>query len=246
MNDRLLTHEELLDLIRRMREGDEAAHEELVARNTGLVKSIVKRFLGRGVDYEDLYQIGCMGLIKALHNYDPSYNVRFSTYAVPMVAGEIKRYLRDDGMIKVSRTMKELAQRAMAAAESLCRESSEEPTIDEIAEAVGASAGDVLLALEAARAHLSLFEPSMDERGDEGPLRIERIEQGEENVELVDRIMLGQILDQLDPSERKLIVLRYFRETTQSEIAREMGVSQVQVSRMESRIIRKLREAMRQ
>ncbi len=118
MNDRLLTHEELLDLIRRMREGDEAAHEELVARNTGLVKSIVKRFLGRGVDYEDLYQIGCMGLIKALHNYDPSYNVRFSTYAVPMVAGEIKRYLRDDGMIKVSRTMKELAQRAMAAAKA--------------------------------------------------------------------------------------------------------------------------------
>lgn len=246
MSERLLTHEELLSLIRRMQEGDEAAHEELVERNTGLVKSIVKRFLGRGVDYEDLYQIGCIGLVKALHNYDPSYNVRFSTYAVPMIAGEIKRYLRDDGMIKVSRTMKELAQRAMAASETLCRQSSAEPTIEEIAEAVGASSGDVLLALEAARMHLSLFEPSHDERGDEGPLRIERIEQGEENVALVDKILLAQMLAKLDPNERRLIVMRYFRETTQSEIAREMGVSQVQVSRMESRIMRKLREAMRQ
>ncbi|MFZ5973932.1 MAG: SigB/SigF/SigG family RNA polymerase sigma factor [Bacillota bacterium] len=246
MNEALLTHEELLALVKRMKDGDEAAHEELVARNTGLVKSIVKRFLGRGVDYEDLYQIGCMGLVKALHNYDPSYNVRFSTYAVPMIAGEIKRHLRDDGMIKVSRTMKELAQRAMAASESLCRQSAVEPTIEEIAEAVGAPPGDVLLALEAARTHLSLFEPSLDERGDEGPLRIERIEQSEENVGLVDKIMLEQMLSKLEPGERKLIVLRYFRETTQSEIAREMGVSQVQVSRMESRIMRKLREAMRQ
>jgi RNA polymerase sporulation-specific sigma factor len=246
MNDRLLTHEELLQLIHRMRAGDADAREELVERNTGLVKSIVKRFLGRGVDYEDLYQIGCMGLVKALNNYDTAFNVRFSTYAVPMIAGEIKRHLRDDGMVKVSRTLKELAQRAMAASESICRKTSVEPTIEEIAEAVDAAPGDVLLALEAARSHLSLFEPSMDERGEEGPMRIDRIEQADENLALVDRILLKQLLKKLEPGERKLIVMRYFRETTQSEIAREMGVSQVQVSRMESRIIRKLREAMRQ
>ncbi len=243
MKDKLLTHEQLIELLELMKQGDIKAHEELVERNTGLVKSIVKRFLGRGVDYDDLYQIGCMGLVKAINNYDVSYNVRFSTYAVPMIAGEIKRHLRDDGMIKVSRTLKELAQKSMAACEAIRTETSTEPNIEEIAEAVNASSGDVLLALEAARSHLSLFEPSMDEKGDEGLLRIDRIEQEQEKVEITDKIMLKEMIKDLEPEERKLIILRYFRETTQSEIAKEMGVSQVQVSRMESKIMRKLRES---
>jgi len=237
-----LPHQEVLALLRQAQAGDESAMELLVQHNTALVKSIVKKYLGRGVEFDDLFQIGCLGLVKAINNYAERFNVRFSTYAVPMIAGEIKRFLRDDGMIKVSRSLKELAAKAAAAQERLRRSLGRDPGILELARAVEASPEDVAAALEAARPHLSLYERVYDDGSD--TTFLDRMQQqGDEDVLMVDRIVLKELLGQLEGRERQLILLRYFQDKTQSEIAKLMGVSQVQISRLESRIIRKLRDA---
>lgn len=240
-----LPHEEVLGLIRLAQNGDEAAMERLVRHNTALVKSILKSYLGRGVEFDDLYQIGCLGLVKAIHNYQERFNVRFSTYAVPMIAGEIKRFLRDDGMIKVSRSLKELAGKAAAAKERLSRSLGRDPGLLELSEAVGADPADIAAAMEAARPHLSLYERVYDD-GSETTLLDRMQQQADQSAgdgKMVDRIVLQELLGQLTARERQLIVLRYFQDKTQSEIARLMGVSQVQISRLESRIIGKLRES---
>ena len=179
--------------------------------------------------------------MKAIRNFDTAYNVRFSTYAVPMIAGEIKRFLRDDGMIKVSRSLKELAARAAGAQAELSTRLGREPGVAEIAEALGESAEDIAMALEAARPHISIFEPAFSEDSD--PLVIDRMageEGGEEQA--LNRVMLKELLGTLDARERRIILLRYFSDKTQSEIASLLGVSQVQISRLENRILRKLRE----
>ncbi len=237
-----LPHEEVLALLEQAQAGDMPAQERLVQHNTALVKSIVKKFLGRGVDYDDLFQIGSMGLIKAIRHYDTRFHVRFSTYAVPMIAGEIKRFLRDDGMIKVGRSLKELAVKAAAAQERFRRRWGRDPGIQELAAELDASAEDVALALEAARPHVSLHEQMYDEGS--GVELIDQMRQPREDDGMqVDRILLKELLGQLEQRERQLIVLRYFQDKTQSEIAKLMGVSQVQVSRLESRILSKMREA---
>jgi len=237
-----LPHEEVVSLLRDAQAGDKEAMDELVRHNTALVKSIVKKYLGRGIEFDDLFQIGCLGLVKAIQNYDEAYNVRFSTYAVPMIAGEIKRFLRDDGMIKVSRSIKELAVRAAAAQERLRRTLGGDPGILELAREVDAEPEDIAVALEAVRPHVSLYEHVYDD-GSEATL-LDRMQQdgGEETV-VVDKILLKELLGQLEARERQLIVLRYFQDKTQSEIAQLMGVSQVQISRLENRIISKLRDA---
>ena len=235
----LLTHEETLLLLRRAQAGDESAKDRLVACNLALVKSVVKKYLGRGVEYDDLYQLGCMGLVKAVSNFDTRYNVRFSTYAVPMIAGEIKRFLRDDGMVKVSRSLKELAIRAMAVQERLGRRAGAEAGVLEIAQELDVSPEEIALALEAGRPHISLNEPVYE---DEGAERLELIEDGANELALIDRLLLRELLEELEPRERQIILLRYFRDKTQTEIAGMLGVSQVQVSRLESRILKKLRE----
>lgn len=235
----LLSQEDAERLIALAHEGDAEAQELLVKSNIALVKSIVGKFTGRGAEFEDLYQVGCMGLVKAINHFDSAYGVRFSTYAVPMIAGEIKRYLRDDGAVKVSRSLKELAARAAAAAETLKSQLNREPTVEEVAAAVGESAEDVAVAREASRACVSLHEPVFE---DDGALLIDHIAGGEKEEELIDRMLLKELLSTLEPRERQIIFLRYFRDETQSEIAKRLGVSQVQVSRLESRIIKKLRE----
>ncbi len=237
-----LPHEEVISLIRLAHTGDEAAMERLVKHNTALVKSIVKKYLGRGVEFDDLFQIGCLGLVKAINNYAERFNVRFSTYAVPMIAGEIKRFLRDDGMVKVSRSIKELAARTAAAQERLRRTLGRDPGIQELADAVGATPEDVAAALEAARPHMSLYEHVYDDGSETTLLDRMQQDEGEEGL-MVDRILLKELLGQLEGRERQLIMLRFFQDKTQSEIARLMGVSQVQISRLESRIISKLRDA---
>ncbi len=237
-----LPHEEVLALIRQAQAGDDEAMDLLVRHNTALVKSIVKKYLGRGVEFDDLYQIGCLGLVKAINNYAERFNVRFSTYAVPMIAGEIKRFLRDDGMVKVSRSMKELAAKAAAAQERLRRSLGRDPGILELAEAVDASPEDIAAALESARPHMSLYERVYDD-GSETTLLDRMQQQGSEDNAMVDKILLKELLGQLEARERQLIVLRFFQDKTQSEIARLMGVSQVQISRLESRIISKLKDA---
>ena len=240
MNEaRLLTQEETTALLRRVQQGDESAKETLVAHNLALVKSVVKKYLGRGVEYDDLYQLGCMGLVKAILHFDLRYEVRFSTYAVPMIAGEIKRFLRDDGMVKVSRSLKELAVRAMAVQDRLQKQGQPDPGILEIAKELDVSPEELALALDAGRPCVSLNEPIYE---DEGAERQELLVDGVQETLLVDRLLLKQLLGELEPREKQIIILRYFRDKTQTEIAGMLGVSQVQVSRLESRIIKKLRQ----
>ena len=235
----VLERSEAMHLILLAQQGDEKAQEVLVEKNLALVKSIVRKFLGRGVEFEDLFQIGCMGLVKAIRNFNAGYNVQFSTYAVPMIAGEIKRFLRDDGMVKVSRSLKELAAKAAAAEESLKCSLGRDPAISEVARAVGVSAEEVVFARDASRSCVSLNEPAYEE---EGAALIDRIPGEEETGKVIDRILLRELLQQLEPRERQIIFLRYFKDQTQSQIAAQLGVSQVQISRLESRILKKMRQ----
>lgn len=226
------------DKLARAREGDQRAREELVEENMALVRFLVKRFAGRGVDGEDLFQYGCMGLLKAIDRFDPNYSVQFSTYAVPVILGEIRRYLRDDGPIHVSRTIHDNARRV----EQFCGEwraaHCAEPTVGEVAEGLGMSREDVLLALNARNRVRSLNEPI----GGDGNLRLMDVLGAEPMQDIDSRLTLAKMLRDLPDEERTLIVRRYFKSHTQTEIARDMGVSQVQVSRMESRIIKKMRK----
>ena len=242
MNDASrLTYERTMELIPLAKGGDVDAMEELVRCNMALVRSIVKKYVNRGVEYDDLYQIGSMGLVKAVKNFDPAYNVRFSTYAVPMIAGEIKRYLRDDGMIKVSRSLKELAGKAAAAQVELSSRLGRDPGIQELAEYMGENPEEISMAMDASRPHISIYEPVYGDEGD--ALVMDKLTgSGDGDDDALDRIMLQQLMSILEPREQKIIMLRYFRDKTQSEIAASMGISQVQVSRLESRIMKKLRE----
>ena len=242
MNDTSrLTYERTMELIPLAKGGDVEAMDELVRCNMALVRSIVKKYVNRGVEYDDLYQIGSMGLVKAVKNFDPAYNVRFSTYAVPMIAGEIKRYLRDDGMIKVSRSLKELAGKAAAAQVELSSRLGRDPGIQELAEYMGENPEDISMAMDASRPHISIYEPVYGDEGDALVMdKLTGSSDGDDDA--LDRIMLQQLMSILEPREQKIIMLRYFRDKTQSEIAASMGISQVQVSRLESRIMKKLRE----
>ncbi|MEG1547958.1 MAG: SigB/SigF/SigG family RNA polymerase sigma factor [Clostridia bacterium] len=236
-----LSHELTIKCIIAAQRGDEEAIETLIRTNTALVKSIVKKYINRGTEYDDLFQIGCLGLVKAIRNFNMEYSVRFSTYAVPMIAGEIKRYLRDDGMIKVSRSLKELATKAAAARDHLSKQLGRDVTIDEIADNVQTSPEDVLMALESARPHMSIYEPAYGDDSD--ALVIDKaIGELDESNETINRVMLKEMLRTLPPRERQIIMMRYFADKTQGEIARTLGVSQVQVSRLENRIIAKLRD----
>jgi len=242
MNDTSrLTYERTMELIPLAKDGDVEAMDELVRCNMALVRSIVKKYVNRGVEYDDLYQIGSMGLVKAVKNFDPAYNVRFSTYAVPMIAGEIKRYLRDDGMIKVSRSLKELAGKAAAAQVELSSRLGRDPGIQELAEYMGENPEEISMAMDASRPHISIYEPVYGDEGDALVMdKLTGSSDGDDDA--LDRIMLQQLMSILEPREQKIIMLRYFRDKTQSEIAASMGISQVQVSRLESRIMKKLRE----
>lgn len=231
-----------LALIGRSHQGDKEARDTLFKENTGLIYSVAKRFLGRGVEMEDLFQIGSIGLLKAVDHFDPSYEVRFSTYAVPMIVGEIKRFLRDDGILKVSRSLKENCGRIYQAKEKLEKELGREPGLDEIAAEVELSLEEVVLALESTAEVESLHKTIYQGDGNDISLmdRLPEKENGQEQA--LDRIFLDEMLQSLDARERQLIGMRYFQNRTQTEIAAELGVSQVQVSRMEKRILKKLKE----
>ena len=231
-----------LALIGRSHQGDKEARDTLFKENTGLIYSVAKRFLGRGVEMGDLFQIGSIGLLKAVDHFDPSYEVRFSTYAVPMIVGEIKRFLRDDGILKVSRSLKENCGRIYQAKEKLEKELGREPGLDEIAAEVELSLEEVILALESTAEVESLHKTIYQGDGNDISLmdRLPEKENGQEQA--LDRIFLDEMLQSLDARERQLIGMRYFQNRTQTEIAAELGVSQVQVSRMEKRILMKLKE----
>ncbi len=236
----MLPHETTMRLIARAQAGDDAAAEELTRENMALVKSVARRFFERGVEREDVLQIGCMGLVKAIRRFDLTYQVRFSTYAVPMIAGEIKRYLRDDGQVRVPRTAKELAARALGMREQMQSETGEQPGVQEIAARIGAEPEDVAAALAAMQPAVSLSEPAGD---DDARTKGDCIADAPQEERTVDRLLLSALMAGLDEREKRIILLRYFRGCTQSSVAAMIGVSQVQVSRLENRILRKLREA---
>lgn len=228
-------------LIKKSHDGDKEARAQLVEENVGLVWCIVKRFYGRGTETEDLFQIGSIGLLKAIDKFDLSYDVKFSTYAVPMISGEIKRFLRDDGMMKVSRSLKELAYRAFVAREELQTKMGREPTLEELSQVMDVEKEDLVQAMEASGEVESIYKPVHQKDGNEIQL-LDKLEEKEHKEEkLLDHILLQQLLEHLNKDERQLIYLRYFAEETQAEVGRKLGISQVQVSRLEKRIIENLR-----
>ena len=255
--------EETAVLIERSQAGDKAARETLIEENLGLVRHIVKRFAGRGYDMEDLFQIGCIGLMKAIDKIDLQYEVRFSTYAVPMIQGEIKRFLRDDGMVKVSRTLKENGWKIKQASERLSQELGREATLQELAQATGLEVEEIVMALDANVEVESIYKSVYQSDGNEIYL-VDQVVSGSggngyasmgctmvntsgacedaEKEKVLNHMLLEQLLGRLDDRERELIRMRYFQDKTQVEVAKCLGISQVQVSRMEKRILLQMRQ----
>lgn len=234
--------EETSRLIKLAHEGDKEARDRLVMDNVGLIWSIVRRFSGRGYEMEDLFQIGSIGLMKAVDKFDLNFDVKFSTYAVPMITGEIKRFLRDDGMIKVSRSVKELAAKVKALREELMEQSGKEPTIQEIADTLGVSREEAAASLEAGAEVESLYRPAGN--GEDSSLRLMDKIEGEDggHEELLNRMVLRELLGELKGQEREIILRRYFYGQTQTKIAGDLHISQVQVSRLEKRILKEMRK----
>ena len=233
--------ERTCELIRQAKEGNKKAQEILVEENTGLIWSVVKRFQGRGYDKEDLFQIGSIGLLKCIDNFDLERKVKFSSYAVPLIMGEIKRFLRDDGLVKVSRSLKEASYKIKREKEHYEKLYNREPTLKEIAATLDMDESDILMAMESGQDVCSLHQVIYQNEGDEIHLE-DKLEQQSDLIEqTVDNIYIQELLQKLNEQERKLIELRYFQNQTQAVIAGIMGISQVQVSRMEKKILEKLR-----
>lgn len=227
--------------IRAAQQGDRAARDELVCENIGLVWSVVRRFKGRGQEMEDLFQIGSIGLLKAIDKFDLKFQVCFSTYAVPLIAGEIRRFLRDDGMIKVSRSLKEQAYKAGIAREQLGMELGRDPTLEELAGRLGVDVEEVAAALESSAEIESLSRTIY--QGDGGAITLmDRLEENRDSNEtLMNQLLVDQLLANLPNLEKKLLQLRYYQEKTQAQTAKELGITQVQVSRLERKILGQLR-----
>ena len=235
-------------LFRSAHQGDKEARDRLVMENMGLIWSIVRRFSGRGYELEDLFQIGSIGLLKAIDKFDTNYDVKFSTYAVPMIQGEIKRFLRDDGMVKVSRTLKENGWKIKKAAEQLAFQLGRDATLEEIAATTELSVEDIIMAMEANEEVESIYRTVYQGDGNEIYL-LDKIEAREDvsvgqTESLLNHMMIKQLLDELSNEEKKLIILRYYKEKTQTEVAKELGISQVQVSRLEKKILLRMRGKM--
>lgn len=234
--------ERTAELIRRSQDGDKEARDTLIQENMGLVHHVVRRFLGRGAEAEDLTQIGAIGLMKAIERFDLSYEVRFSTYAVPMIAGEIRRFLRDDSMLKVSRSLKELAVKAAKLREKLFMEQGEEPGIPELARQLGVEPEELVLACDSCSEVESLHKIIYQGDG-EGVSLMERVEEKRDDQEaLLTGMLVRELLDTLEPKERRLILLRFFYDKTQAQVAGELGMTQVQVSRLEKKILLTLKK----
>lgn len=233
-----------ISLIKQSHDGDETARAQLVEENMGLVWCIVKRFCGRGTEPEDLFQIGSIGLLKAIDKFNLDFEVKFSTYAVPMIAGEIRRFLRDDGMIKVSRSLKELSYKAHLIRERLQEELGRDATVQELAQELGVPEEELTMALESSGEVESIYKPVYQKDGNEIQLVDRLMEKEGHEEQILNKIVLGRLLETLKKEERRLIYLRYFKNQTQTQVGKELGISQVQVSRMEKKILLYLRSQM--
>lgn len=231
----MLGQDETLELIKKAQAGDELAKERLVNENSPLIKSVIRWFKDKGVEKDDLYQLGCMGFLKAINNFDCSFNVKFSTYVVPMVVGEIKRFMRDDGAVKVSRAMKSLNLKINKFVISFQTENGRAASITEIAEQFKTTEHEIVMAMDAAKMPVSLYS-QFDDGEEEGLTFIDRYD-SQEHEDFVDKFVLKDIIENLEDRDKSIILMRYFQDKTQSEIAEKLGVSQVQVSRLENKIL---------
>ena len=236
----MLSHEETMRLLSLAADGDDNATERLIAENTPLLKSIVKRYMGKHIEYDDLFQIAGIGLLKAIKNFKQDFNVRFSTYAVPMILGEIKRQMRDDGYIKVSRSLKSLSSKITRYMDEVIKQGNDDPTVEQIARHFDISPSDVVFALDATRLPVSLYETTSDKDGKQTEL-VDRLPTDEDR-KMVQSLILKDMLSHLSERERKIIIYRFFRDMTQGEIAEKMGVSQVQISRLDTKILDNLKQ----
>ncbi|MBQ7835024.1 MAG: RNA polymerase sporulation sigma factor SigG [Ruminiclostridium sp.] len=237
---KVLNEEEKVALLKKVAAGDEKAREALIKGNLRLVLSVIQRFTGRGETPDDLFQVGCIGLMKAIDNFSLEFGVKFSTYAVPMILGEIKRYIRDSGQLRVSRSLRDLAYRAMQAKEQLINEKRRDPTIEEIAERIDSKREDVVIALEAVTEPISLYEPVFSEGGDTIYV-MDQIGDKNDDNNWLEEIALKEAIASLGNREKKILSLRFFQGKTQVEVANEIGISQAQVSRLEKGALNKIK-----
>ncbi len=240
---KVLSEAEKIKLLREMQEGHKQAREQLVQGNLRLVLSVVQRFAGRGENPDDLFQVGCIGLIKSIDNFDLSQNVRFSTYAVPMIIGEIRRYLRDNNAIRISRSLRDIAYRAMQAKEQLLSENKREPTIDEIAARLELPREDVVVALEAIVEPVSLYEPVYNDGGDT-IFVLDQVGDRNDDRNWLNEIALKDSIAALSDREKNILNLRFFKGLTQVEVSGKIGISQAQVSRLEKGALNKIKKGL--
>ncbi len=236
----VLKEKEKIALLKKVKEGDTKAREELINGNLRLVLSVIQRFLNRGENPDDLFQVGCIGLIKAIDNFDTSHDVKFSTYAVPMIIGEIRRHLRDNNSVRVSRSMRDTAYRAIQAKEKLSNELQREPTVEEIAQELEVKKEAVVIALESIVEPVSLYEPIYNDGGD-AIYVMDQIGDSNTADSWIDEILLKQAIDNLSEREKRILNLRFMLGKTQTEVAREVGISQAQVSRLEKGVLKKIK-----
>ncbi|SMB94393.1 RNA polymerase, sigma subunit, RpsG/SigG [Thermanaeromonas toyohensis ToBE] len=238
----LLTNEEMRELFKRMRAGDSGAREKLIQGNLRLVLSVIQRFTNRGEFVDDLFQVGCIGLMKAIDNFDLEQNVKFSTYAVPMIIGEIRRYLRDNNPIRVSRSLRDVAYRALQARDALVNKYAREPSVGEIAQEINLPPEEVILALDAIQEPVSLFEPIYHDGGDPIYVMDQIGDEKNHDTNWLESIAVREALNKLSERERLILSLRFFEGKTQMEVAEEIGISQAQVSRLEKAALNHMRK----
>ena len=239
---KVLKNEETMELLRRTKQGDMEAREQLIAGNLRLVLSVIQKFAGRGENADDLFQVGCIGLIKAIDNFNTDLDVRFSTYGVPMIVGEIRRYLRDNSALRVSRSMRDTAYKVLQAKEKFLAQHQREPTMDEIARALDMRREDVVMALDAVLDPVSLNEPVYDNSGDAICVMDQVKDAKNTDESWLERIALKEAMDRLTDRERRILALRFFQDKTQMEVSAEVGISQAQVSRLEKNAINQIRK----
>lgn len=238
----MLTGSQTAELLEQAKLGDNDAKEKLITFNAPLIKSVIKRYINKGIEYDDLFQLGSMGFVKAINNYDPNFNVKFTTYAVPMIAGEIKRFMRDDGSVKVSRSIKRNAIIIKNYIAEFVKQHGEQPSVEHLARTFNMDKTDLIFTMEANTNPLSLNEKFDDD--EDGVCLSDKVADKFNVENYIDKLTLREMIEKLDKREKQVIIMRYYLDKTQSEIAKELGVSQVQVSRIENKVLQSMRDGM--